>query len=532
MNLKNKKLIFKNKKLNNSNEALIIVVKYGVFGVLWIMLSDNIIEIFLDNLDAYKNLQTYKGWAFVFLTMILFYYLINNRDNRILNFSKNEIKTNEELNLYEEKLKHMAFYDSLTNLPNRAMFINEAKNLIDNNLGKSKFAMAYLDIDNFKYINDTLGHHVGNEFLIHISNALLDEVNDSDVVARLGGDEFAILLNNVDSEESLMQNLNKIKENISVTWDSHDHQFFITISIGAAIFPDQGSDITTLLKNSDIAMYVAKNEGKNKVMLYKESFEENTRNHINMVNKLQKGLENNEFTINCQNQYEISTGKIVGMEILVRWVHPLEGIIYPEEFIYLAEETGQIYILEQQIINLALAQKMKLEEEGFNNIKLSINISSKTLISDLQFSNLEKIFSSFDVDYSNIVIEITETAVLSNLELAVERLNILKSKGVKIALDDFGTGYSSITYLKNLPIDIIKLDRSYINSIPNDAVNTAIVKNVLNLAKDLNFIVIAEGIETNEQLNYLRNIICQIGQGYYFGMPLSTEDSLSIIRMI
>ncbi|MFA9424579.1 MAG: putative bifunctional diguanylate cyclase/phosphodiesterase, partial [Sedimentibacter sp.] len=429
---------------------------------------------------------------------------------------------------YEENIKYMAYYDSLTKLPNRAMFVNEISEFISN--GNKKFAIAYLDIDNFKYINDTLGHHVGDELLKYMGDRFLSIIKQPDIVARLGGDEFALLISEFETEEKLLIKIDEIVKSIGSTWNLNSHEFFISMSIGIAIYPDSGNDVNTLLKNSDIAMYVAKKNGKNKALIYEEDIHEDTIWNIHMANKIQRALENNEFSLYYQPQIELLTGEIVGMEALIRWNHPTAGFISPADFIPVAEQTGQIYVLEQRIFKNCLIQKKKWEDEGFKDIELSINLSSKTLISVYNFKQIELIISEFDVNYSKIVIEITETALISNIDLAINHLNILKIKGLKIALDDFGTGYSSITYIKNLPIDIIKLDKSYIGLVLNGGIDSAIVKCIVSLAEDSLFSVVAEGIESSEQLEYLKKINCRIGQGFYIGRPAPIEKINELLK--
>lgn len=650
--------------MDYNNESIIIAIVYGIFGALWILLSDKILDLLTDDPVTYKQLQTYKGWLYVFLTMILVYILIrkkmklmqnatnktikayvklrevhedllsmeqelgyqkyftqniiddapviigiwdeqgrikslNTFGQKIFGYSEEElrnkkwlellvpqenkiimndvfeeIKRNKELKnhesqfiskdgrlidilwnssmlnhsndkssrvvsigaditerkRYEENFKRMAFYDSLTGLPNRAMFEDEISKLIDKKVEKTKFAIAYIDIDNFKYINDTLGHQVGNEFLKYIGDSLNAEIKAPNLVARLGGDEFAIVFTEIQSEETLLEKISEIKNNISRTWFIHNLQFFVSMSVGVTIYPDNGNNITTLFKNVDIAMYTAKREGKNRILFYKEDIQENNLWYIQMANKLQSGVENEEFTLFYQPQFKLDTGEIVGMEALVRWNHPEEGFISPGEFIPVAEETGQIYSIERWIIKNALKQKEQWEEQGFHHIELSINLSSKTLTSDINFQELEALLSTFNVDYSKIVIEITETAIISNIDLVIERLNRLKKRGLKIALDDFGTGYSSLTYLKELPIDIIKLDRSFINLISENGIDTVIIKYILSLAHDLKYGVVAEGIETSEQLEYLKKYYCQCGQGYLLSRPLPQDKVNELIK--
>lgn len=505
----------------NSNGALIIVMKYGIFGVLWILLSDSILEVIAGDFETYRQLQTYKGWLFILITIIIVYFLINSSEMKI------KIATEKTFKAINE-LKYMAYYDMLTGLPNRTMFGNKIRGLAADS--KCKLAIAFFDIDNFKYINDTVGHSIGDEFLKFIGNVLLQEVNAPDIAARLGGDEFAILFKDYDSKEMLIKKLEILKNKIGNTWSSGGREFFISMSIGVAIYPNDGYDLDDLLKNSDIAMYTAKKEGKNKIFFYEEVVHEETLSHMQMANKLQKGLDNSEFELYYQPQIELCSGKIIGFEALVRWNHDGEGFISPSEFIPAAEITGQIYELERRIIGNALLQKKEWEEQGLMNFELSINLSSKSIISNIHFKQIEDMLSEYELDYSNIVIEITETAIISNIEIAVEKLNILRSKGLKIALDDFGTGFSSITYLKKLPIDIIKLDESYINSKHSEEKDMSIVKFIVLLAHDLGYKVIAEGIETIEQLEYLKSINCEIGQGYYIGQPMSIEDINKILH--
>lgn len=501
-----------------NNGALIIVLKYGIFGVLWISLSDMFLGFFADNFEIYKLIQIYKGGAFVIITMITVYILVNNREIRIRSATENSLKTLKEL-------KHIAYYDTLTGLPNRYMFASKIKNLSNNS--NNKFAIAYVDIDNFKYINDTLGHHIGDEFLKFIGCKIAQDVKSPDMVARLGGDEFAILFANYESKEILLKKLKIVKKNLGNTWNSDGREFFISTSIGVAICPSDGHDFDTLLKHSDIAMYAGKKEGKNKIYFYNDDLNEETIWYIRMANNIQRGMENKEFELYYQPQIHLKTGKIMGVEALLRWNYSGEGFISPDEFIPVAEKTGQIYELERRIIENALIQKKNWEEKGLIDLELSLNLSSKSLISNSSFKKIEVILSKYNIDYSKLVIEITETAAITNVDIAIERIKLLKSMGLKIALDDFGTGYSSITYLKKLPIDIVKLDRSYTKDNGKDS---SIAKFIVSLAHELNLSVIAEGIETKGQLEYLKNINCEFGQGFLIGKPMCIKDINKILE--
>lgn len=526
-------------KVKYHNAPLVVTIVYGVFGASWLLISDKLLDFLAENSTMYKQLQTCKGWIYVLITTILMYAITQKRMKDVENNAKKTIEAytqlkiaHEELINYEENFRRIAFYDTLTELPNRIMFENEISKFINQKTEKNKFAIVYINIDNFKYINDTLGYQAGDEFLKYMGEKLNTEIKAPNLVARLNGDEFAIVFIGIQSDELLMEKVEEIKKSIGRIWSINNHQFFISMSIGVAIFPDDGNNIDELLKNADIAMHAAKRGGKNKTIFYKKDIQRNNIEHIQMANKLQSGIENEEFTLFYQPQFKLNTGEIVGMEALVRWVHPKEGFISPMEFIPVAEETGQIYNIERCIIKNALTQRKQWEEEGFSHIELSINLSGKTLTSDINFQELEILLSTFDVDYSKIIIEITETAIISNVDLVTQRLNRLKEKGFKIALDDFGTGYSSLTYLKRFPIDIIKLDRSFINLIPQNSIDNVIIKHILSLAHDLKYEVVAEGIETTEQLEYLKKHYCESGQGYLLSKPLPEENVSKLLKDI
>lgn len=415
--------------------------------------------------------------------------------------------------------ENMTLYDELTGLPNMNMFHHETRKLMERTTMKDKFAIAYIDIDNFRYINQTIGHEQGNVFLQHVASNLKSAIKTPYVIARISGDEFAVLFTKVKSQKDLFAEMKRILKKLCNTWTYNDFDFYVSMSTGIAIYPDHGKDVKTLYKNVDIAMHTAKQESKD-IVFFEEKLSEDILWQVQMTNEIQTSIEKEEFTLYYQPQFKLNTNKIIGAEALVRWVHPEKGIISPSDFIPVAEKSKQIFALEQWIINKALSQKVVWEKEGYHDMELSINLSSKTLESDYNFKKILKIFSSYKIDYSKIVIEVTETALIYSPDMAAKRLNQLKKYGMKIALDDFGTGYSSLNHLKQLPIDIIKLDRSFVDMIPGSGTDTLIVKYILSLARELNYRVIAEGIETREQLNCLKNYTCERGQGFLLSLPL------------
>lgn len=427
----------------------------------------------------------------------------------------------------------LTIYDSLTGLPKLNLFKNKIIDLINQitgkqNTGIDKFAIVYIDIDNFRYLKETFGSIASDEVIKCVADYLVGMTKNSYFVARTARDKFAIIFTKLKSNMELLETIEEIINNISNT-SSTNNVFSISMSAGIAFYPDHGSDNNSLIQNAETALYSAKTAGKD-VKIYSDKLQRDITGHLQMVNRLQTGLEKEEFTLFYQPEYNLDTNEIIGVEALVRWFHPINGYISPELFIPIAEKSKQIYALERWIINTALQQKMQWESDGLGHIELSINLSSKTLESESNFQKIVKIFSSYKVNYSKIIIEVTETIIITNVDLAMERLNRLRKLGVKIALDDFGTGYSSLTHLMKLPIDIIKIDRSFIKSIPYGSEETAITKNILSMAHDLNFRVVAEGIETMEQLEYLKTISCERGQGFLLCIPLPSEKVDEVLR--
>lgn len=503
------------------NEAVIVSAIYAAFGILWILLSDSLLSFIFQDLKMYKQLQTYKGWFYILITTLLLYLLIRHR---VYLLRVENLKTE----LAYDEVKRLAYYDKLTGLPNRTLLESEISRQILQD-SSEQFSLAYIDIDNFKNINDNLGHQIGDRFLIYFSDCLRAEVKDTDFVARLGGDEFVIFYRQI-SKEELLDRIEAMKMRVSKTWSIENKQFFISMSIGVVNYPNDGESSKILLKNVDIAMNTAKREGKNRVLFYEEEIRETNEKHLAMINNLQYGIEENQFLLYYQPQFCLASGAITGMEALVRWIHPEEGFIPPGQFIPLAEESGQIYKLERWIVASALEQKKRWENEGFHDLVMSINLSGKTLTSNINFNEIESIIANSGADLRKVVIEVTETASISNVDIVIRHLNRLKKLGIRIAMDDFGTGYSSLNYLKKFPINIIKLDRSFIDAINENGIDMLLIKNILSLAHDLEFEVVAEGIETSEQLRFLRQHNCESGQGYLFSKPLPVEKMDSILK--
>lgn len=515
-------------KVNPIIEALIIMGIYGLFGVLWIWLSDKILSFLISDIKIYSQVQTLKGWFYVLITSFLIYFLVKNRSTLIKNYMlkvsethKNLERVYNELLSAEEKLLNTIYFDSLTELSTRIGIEVEMEKFLENNI---PFAFVHIDFDNFKYINETLGHSAGDQFLKEMGIRLKELKSDSFIVGRLSGDEFGIILKDVNSIKILKEQIDNINKLLGKKWTIGDYEFFTSASMGISVFPKDGSSKIEIFRSADLAMSRAKKEGKGRGIFYTGEILESNSEKIKISNQIQHAIEKKEFILYYQPQIYLNTGEIKGFEVLIRWNNPFSGFISPALFIPIAEETGQIFAIEKWIINNALKQKKILENKGYEHLDLSINLSSKTLMSNLNFHELEDILDENKVDYSHITLEVTETAIISDIEMAISRLLRLKRYGLKIALDDFGTGYSSLTYLKKMPIDTIKLDRSFVKSIEENDADTYIIKSILYLALDLKYNVVAEGIETEEQYRFLEKNNCESGQGFLMSKPVPIED--------
>jgi diguanylate cyclase (GGDEF)-like protein/PAS domain S-box-containing protein len=419
----------------------------------------------------------------------------------------------------EKTIKYMAYYDVLTGLPNRNMVRKHLNAALKN--GDQELAVLFLDLDRFKIINDTKGHRVGDLLLKVVASRLKNAVQNTGLVSRQGGDEFIILLKGLSKEEVIEvaeRILGEFSEGIMV----ESQEFFVTPSIGISMAPCDGQDEETLIKHADTAMYLAKERGKNNYQFYTDQLHGLSSRKMELENGLRKALEQDQLMLHYQPQVNLLTGKIIGVEALVRWQHPEKGIISPVEFISLAEETGLIVPLGKWVLGKAAAQNKAWQDKGFSPIPISVNISVRQLQEDRFIDTVKQILDETRLDPHYLDLEITES-VMQNSEKTAMTLNQLKELGVMLAIDDFGTGYSSLSLLKHLPIDKIKIDKSFVDDIIHHANQGAMVKTIIDMGHNLQFDVIAEGVEEQEQVAFLIANGCMIGQGYHFSRPLPLE---------
>ncbi|WP_179295646.1 EAL domain-containing protein [Bacillus sp. FJAT-45350] len=424
----------------------------------------------------------------------------------------------------EKKISHLAYHDTLTQLPNRALFVKKLRqSLKEASESNKKLALLFLDLDRFKNVNDSLGHQAGDQLLLEVSRRLQQVIGDRGIVSRFGGDEFTILLHPIESEDEVHKCINNIFHSLDLPIEVVGESIYITLSIGASFYPEHGSDIHTLLKNADSAMYRTKDEGRNNFQFYDHDMNEGSLEKFYLEHELHRAIENNEFEVHYQLQVDVQTGMPYGVEGLIRWNHPKKGLISPAQFLPLAEDTGLIVQMDHWVMKTAFAQTKKWHEKGHSDLMISVNISKQQFESYHFIDKVKQTILETRIDPHLVCLEITENMAINNVEQAVNKLTELKEMGIHVSLDDFGTGYSSLSQLKNFPIDTLKIDQSFVRTQSGGGKNDAIVKLIIAMAKSLNFTVTCEGVETEEQLILIRNEGCHHAQGFLFSKPLTHE---------
>lgn len=432
----------------------------------------------------------------------------------------------------EQKIHHLAYHDTLTDLPNRRLFVQYlSKELSQAKRVGSKLAVLFLDLDRLKDINDTWGHDVGDLILIEAAKRLKGCIRNHDMVARLGGDEFTIVLTSVSGKEEVESIVHRLQSLLQKPLVLAGQTFTLSMSIGIALYPQDGVEADDLLKRADTALYVVKSRGRNSYEFFDPTMEAKTLERILMENELRKAINQGHFDIYYQPKTDLATGKLTGMEALVRWIHPELGVIPPNRFIPIAEETGMIIELGEWILRQACRQNKEWQNEGFPPLKVSVNLSARQLHQKNLTEVIETILKETGLEPKWLELEITES-ILVKLDEAIDTLQAVRQSGVQISIDDFGTGYNSFSYIKHLPIDTIKIDSSFIQDIHQNQESQAIVKAIVTIAESLNLNVIAEGVELLDQVAALSENGCDQGQGYLFSKPLPTKDFKQYLQTV
>ncbi|CAH8241336.1 sensor domain-containing protein [Vibrio aestuarianus] len=447
---------------------------------------------------------------------------------------KNYLCVFEDISLrkaHEAKLEQMAYFDPLTELPNRTNLLQEIAHQIKRyNSTKLTFATLFLDIDHFKHINDSFGHFYGDQVLVELASRLKLCLKKTDHIARIGGDEFVILLTKLPPEQSLVPILDNIFSVFERYFDFGEESLRLSTSIGIANYPQDGQTPEALLKNADTAMYLAKKNGRNGYAFYSPELTDVAISRVRLQSALYQGVELKQFSLVYQPQFNLHNQTLLGFEALIRWHHPQLGLVSPDEFIPMAEKSGAIQSIGEWVLLTACQQAKQWLDAGYPLDKLAVNVSAIQLKQSNFIEILTRILSESQLPAHKLEIEITEGFLIENKQKAIHDLQQIAELGVSIALDDFGTGYSSLSYLKGLPLQKLKIDRSFINDIPDDKESNAIVSAILAMGNSLSLIVTAEGIEDEKQMSYLDQIGCHFGQGYYLGRPLSVEDATNLLK--
>jgi len=430
----------------------------------------------------------------------------------------------------EYEMIHSVYHDDLTGLPNRKYF-NEHLNDAIAKATTDDFSLAvmFIDLDQFKMVNDTLGHSVGDQLLKQVATRIQSCVHKGDIVARQSGDEFIILFKQ-NLEDKIEVIAKKILFSLKSPFILGGRELIITPSIGISVFPDHGYDGETLIKNADAAMYEVKANGKNHCRVFSSEIGKTNNRKMRFIQDLRKGIEEHEFEVYYQPKIDLTTGKVGGVEALLRWNHPYYGLVSPLEFIPIAEETGLIIPLGEWVLRTACIQYMQWVGMAIAPDNICINLSTRQFMDEHFNDKVAKIMEKYDFNPQNLALEITESVAIYNMEEAVAKLAELRGLGIKLALDDFGTGYCSLNYLRRFPIDELKIDRSFINDLLKSSENQVIVRAIISVAHSLNMKVIAEGVEQLEQLQFLHYENCDFAQGFYFSRPVPLAEIEMILR--
>ncbi len=456
--------------------------------------------------------------------------VVRNKENEVQNFIA--IYTNlKEIIEMEAKAEYLAYHDSLTKLPNRAQFERQIVDILDlAKINHEQVAVLFIDLDRFKVINDTLGHHVGDSMLVELAARVRNVLDEDDMLARIGGDEFVVILNDIQDKTTISTVAEKILLVIREPIEVQDYHLYTTASIGIATYPKDGEEMSEIIKHADSAMYHAKDKGKDNYQFYTKQLSLDVEVRLSLEQELLYALEREELTLHYQPQYDLKSRKISGAEALLRWNSEKLGSISPEEFIPIAEETGMIVSIGYFVFEEACKEYMRWEEQGLGIDTIAVNISSIQFQEDNMLEKFKAIILKVGIPAHKIEIEITERFIMEYSSTNMSILEDLRNMGCKISIDDFGTGYSSMSYMKRLALDTIKIDQSFITDLPGDTHDAEVSKAIIALSKSLGYQVVAEGIETFEQEEFLRKHDCDIGQGYYFARPMDTEAFIAFVK--
>jgi len=452
----------------------------------------------------------------------------------ITELKKIQVDLQKSLNVLEEQrelLEFQANHDALTGLPNRVLFMDRLNQSIKYaKRYNHHLALLFIDLDNFKEINDSLGHHIGDKILIEVSKRMTAKIRKSDTLSRLGGDEFCIILNDIADIQEISNIIATGMEIFKEPFVINNTTLYVSVSVGASLYPNDGEIANELLRNADAAMYKAKHAGKNRYSFYDETMTLHAFEKIYLETELRKAFKQDELEVYYQPQVDAHNGKIIGAEALVRWNHPDMGFVYPSKFIPLAELNGMIVELDRIVMDKAFEQMSIWKKQKINPSTISLNLTIKQIEEEDFLSFLASLLSKHKIAPQDLEFEVTETQIMTNPDDSIKVLEEISALGIAIAIDDFGTGYSSLAYLKRLPISKLKIDKSFVDNLPENLEDSAIAKTIINLCRSLGIDVIAEGVESVDQKDFLVQNDCNYIQGYYYSRPLDTKTMTNYLN--
>lgn len=434
-------------------------------------------------------------------------------------------QSEHQLRENESHLEYLAYHDVLTQLPNRQLFRDRLQHAISMaRMAKSQVAVLFLDLDRFKKINDSLGHEFGDQLLCEVAERLKKCARDVDTVARISGDEFGIVLDQISSVENVILVAEEIRRSLDKVIEVDDYKLFLTVSIGISMYPQDGKTVVSLLKCADAAMHQAKQLGRDNYRFYTSGVNERASELLRLEGALRQAVDQDRLVVHYQPQVDLETGSVIGVEALVRWLHPEQGMISPADFIPLAEETGLIVSIGEWVLRSACSQCQQWQDQGYEPIRISVNMSARQFNQKNVVAMVTEVLAQTGLDPNYLDLEITESVLMNDVNSAIDTMTQLHELGVQLSIDDFGTGYSSLAYLKRFPIDTLKIDQSFVRDVVTDSNDAAIATTIIDLARNMNLSVIAEGIEDEAQRHFLYSHGCRYGQGYLFSRPQSVQD--------
>jgi len=532
---KNVKIRDSIEKLTSNNEpesnqiSLRIALTYMLVGALWILLSDKILGLLAADNAVITRISMIKGWVYVLISGILIFVIVSYSLKRVKIAEGKLYDSCQNLSEANIELEHLAYHDQITGVRNKISLIKRINELVSSD-DSMKIAILIADIDNFKYINDAMGHNIGDQVLIKVSSRLKGLAGVDSTVYRLGGDGFVIALEGYEEASSVKRLAENLLKDFKTPLDVNGSKLFITISIGVSMYPENGDGMDELLKNADIALNKAKATGKNRVVFYNKTMNEAVSERVNIEKHLRAALINNEFELYYQPQWDIAENKVSGLEALIRWKNPELGYVSPLKFINIAEDTHMIIPIGEWVLKSACMYLKGLHRQGHEELSVSVNISIVQLLQDDFVCKVNEALDYAGLNPEYLELEITESVLMESCDALVGKLKLLKDRGIKIALDDFGKGYSSLNYLKQLPISTLKIDKSFIDTIESDKKHKSLTDLIVKLGRTMGLSVVAEGVETKEQLDYLTKHKCDKVQGYLFSKPVPEEKVIEAIR--